>query len=191
MSLSQPSGANSARRISLLYASFSAVWIWFSDSALQTVFPDASNLIWLQSVKGSAFVLVTSLMLCHLIKHDTRVRGALTARLNLEAERLTHIMAVNPAVIYSLTAAPGANGGFVVNYASPKAQQVTGYSPAQWLATPGLWLARVHPDDRLKALQAQKQLCEKGVLRYEYRFLHADGSWRWIYERAIHLAPQP
>lgn len=185
MSLSQLPGANSARRISLLYATFAVVWIWLSDSVLHWFFPDPASPIWLQSAKGSFFVLVTSLLLYHLVKRDVMVRGELTTRITLEAERLGHFMAVNPAVVYSLMADPQTKDSFVVDYVSPKVQQVTGYSPAQWLATPGLWLERVHPDDRLKVLQAQQHLREKGVLHHEYRFLHADGSCRWIYDQLV------
>ena len=185
MSLWQLFSAHAALRISVLYASFAGAWIWWSDRALQGLFPDPASQAWLQSVKGSFFVLVTSLLLFFLIRRDVLVREALTAKLKLEAVRLSHIMNVNPAVIYSLTTDPQKRDGFVVDYASPKAEQVTGYSPADWLATPGLWLARVHPEDRLRVLQAQQQLLDEGQLQYEYRFLHADGRCRWIYDQLV------
>ncbi|MEO8120631.1 MAG: EAL domain-containing protein, partial [Rhodoferax sp.] len=110
---------------------------------------------------------------------------ALASKIKLEAERLTQIMAVNPAVIYSLTIDPRAKESFVVDFVSPKVALFTGYSPAQWLATPGLWLERVHPDDRLRAVQAHRQLRETGLLQHEYRLLHADGSCRWIYDQLV------
>jgi len=182
MSLWQLFSTHAALRISVLYATFAGAWIWLSDRALQGLFPDPASQAWLQSVKGSFFVLVTSLLLFFLIRRDVRVREALADKLKLEAVRLSHIMGVNPAVIYSLTTHPKTHGGFMVDYVSPKVEQVTGYSAAVWLATPGLWLARVHPEDRLRVLQAQQQLREEGQLEYEYRFLHADGRCRWIYD---------
>lgn len=191
MGLSQFVDANSARRISLLYATFAGVWIWLSDRALQWFFPDPASPTWLQSAKGSFFVLVTSLLLYQLIRSDARMREALTARLQREAERFADIMAVNPAVIYSLTADPQKAGMFVVDYVSPKVEQITGYSPTQWLAAPGLWLERIHPEDREKALQAQQQLLKTGVLQYEYRFLHANGSCRWIYDQLVFSRNSP
>lgn len=185
MGLSQVSGANFARRISLLYAAYAAAWIVLSDIALQWFFSDSASPTWLQSAKGGVFVLVTSLLLYHLIKRDAVAHGELATKIKLEAERLAHIMAVNPAAIYSLTADPQVKGGFVVDFVSPKVEQITGYSPAQWLATPGLWFERVHPDDRVKVLQARQQLRETGRLEYEYRFLHADGSCHWIYDQLV------
>jgi diguanylate cyclase (GGDEF)-like protein/PAS domain S-box-containing protein len=190
MSLSQFIGANAAIRISLVYAVFAGAWIWLSDGALRWIFPDPSSHTSLQSVKGSFFVAVTSLLLYILIQRVELVRAELAAKLKLEAERLSHILAVNPAVNYSLVADPRGSGGFVVDYVSPQVERITGYTPAQWLATPGLWLERVHPDDRLKAEQAQQQLQTGGVLVHEYRFLHADGSCRWIYDQLV-LACSP
>jgi diguanylate cyclase (GGDEF)-like protein/PAS domain S-box-containing protein len=185
MSLPQWSSPNAALRISLLYAIFASAWIWLSDRVLAGLFQSPERMSWLQSTKGSFFVLVTSVALYFLIRRDAMARGNLTAKIKQEAERLAHILAVNPAVIYSLKADPQAKGGFVVNFASSNVAQTTGYTPAQWLATPGLWLERVHPDDRLKAMQAQQQLHETGALQHEYRFLHADGAYRWIYDQLV------
>ncbi len=178
-------GANSALRISLLYGVFASVWILASDSAVHWFLEGIKCTSWLQSVKGGAFVIVTTLLLYCLIRRDERARDALTGKIKLEAQRLTHIMLVNPAAIYSLTLNAQADGSFALDYVSPNAEQITGYTSAQWVAMPGLWLQRVHPDDRLKALQAQQQLRKTGVLQYEYRFLHADGTWLWIYDQLV------
>lgn len=185
VSLFRQSGSNSAVRISLMYAAFAALWIWLSDNALQWLAPNSANSTWLQSAKGSFFVLVTSFLLYILIRRDVLAQKALADRLKQEAERLGHFMAVNPAVIYSLMKDPQIKNGFVVEYVSPKVREVTGYSPAQWLARPSLWLERVHPDDRPAVVLAQQQLLEKGVLQHEYRFLHADGTCRWIYDQLV------
>lgn len=185
MGLPQQSGANAALRISFFYAAFAGAWIWLSDSGLYWLFPDPASQTLLQSVKGSFFVIVTSLLLYLLIRRDATVREQLASRLKFEVERLTHIMDVNPAIIYSLTADSQPEGVFAVDYVSPNVQQITGYSPAQWMATPGFWLDRVHPDDRADALLAQQQLQKGGVVRYEYRFLRADGSYCWIYDQLV------
>ena len=106
MSPSRFFDANSALRISLLYAAFAGAWIWLSDGALQWLFPDPANQAWFQSVKGSFFVQVTSLLLYFLIRRDVTVRERLAVSLQRESERMAHIMDVNPAVNYSLTADP-------------------------------------------------------------------------------------
>lgn len=185
MSLSRVFYANAALRISLLYAAFAGAWIWLSDGALQWLFPDHSQQVWLQSVKGSFFVLVTSSLLYFLIRRDVTVRERLAVSLRRESERMAHLMTVNPGVNYSLTADPLGSGGFVVDYVSPKVEQITGYTVNQWLETPGLWFERIHPDDRVKVLQAHQRLKSGGLLDYEYRFLHADGSYRWIYDQLV------
>ena len=47
----------------------SAVWIWFSDLALEMLVHDPRRLTWLQSVKGWLFVLGTGAMLYVMIGH--------------------------------------------------------------------------------------------------------------------------
>lgn len=115
MGLPQLSGANAALRISFLYAAFSGAWIWLSDSGLYWLLPDPASQTLLQSVKGSFFVFVTSLLLYLLIRRDATVREQLASRLKFEVERLTHIMDVNPAIIYSLTADSQTEGVFAVD----------------------------------------------------------------------------
>ncbi len=49
----------------------------------------------------------------------------------------------------------------------------------------GEWERLVHPDDVGPALQkAQRYMLEReGAFETEFRMLHKDGSWRWIYSR--------
>ena len=50
-------------RIVLVYASFGAAWILFSDHALAILVSDAARRGRAQTVKGAAFVLVTAVLL--------------------------------------------------------------------------------------------------------------------------------
>lgn len=177
-----------ALRIGLAYAVFAASWIWFSDSLLEWLVSDPDSLTWVQSIKGTVFVLLTSLLLYHLIRRNEQRREELLAKLHHEAERLAHFMAINPAAAYSLKSDPAVQGGFLVDYVSPRVEQITGFAPSQWLQTPGLWLARVHPEDRERAFQAQEHLAQEGIVAHEYRWQHADGSYRWIYDQVVRTA---
>src|SRR5205823_2168814 len=47
-----------------------------------------------------------------------------------------------PAITY--TAELGTEGRW--HYISPQVEPLLGFSPAEWLKDPGLWLARLHPD---------------------------------------------
>ncbi len=65
-------------------------------------------------------------------------------------------------------------------YVSPQLVSMTGYSPAEWLAEPDLWMKRLHPDDREQVLRHYNEACATGG-RFvcEYRLLDRDGRVVW------------
>jgi PAS domain S-box-containing protein len=65
-------------------------------------------------------------------------------------------------------------------YISPSVRAVFGYEPEELLQARSLTL--IHPDD---LEQAREQMAETLAnpgrpVRFEHRFQHADGSWRWV-----------
>ncbi len=69
-------------------------------------------------------------------------------------------------------------------YISPQIRML-GFSPAEWLATPGLLARQLHPDDRAAALEAIGASRRAGVaLRHEYRLLSRDGATLWFRDEA-------
>ncbi len=58
-------------RISMLYAVFSALWIYFSDSLLTTIFSDQQIIFQLSIFKGWIFVILSATMLYYLIQRHT------------------------------------------------------------------------------------------------------------------------
>src|SRR5581483_5825214 len=62
-------------------------------------------------------------------------------------------------------------------YNSPAYKRILGYSPAELSETSAF--EQVHPDDRLRVLDAAREARESGQgQRLEYRIKHKDGSWR-------------
>jgi len=54
---------------------------------------------------------------------------------------------------------------------------VLGYSPSELSETSSF--EQIHPDDRMRVLEAAREARESGVGRQlEYRIKHKDGSWR-------------
>ena len=69
-----------------------------------------------------------------------------------------------------------------LRYASPAFEKVLGYDPAEAVGTMNV-LDHVHPNDLPRVLEATEEArSEDGVVSNvaEYRFRHADGSWRWV-----------
>src|SRR5262249_11117209 len=56
-----------------------------------------------------------------------------------------------------------------------------GYVPEAALE-PGWWAGNIHPEDRDKIIaQSNSELFSQGRTQNEYRFRHADGSYRWMH----------
>jgi diguanylate cyclase (GGDEF)-like protein/PAS domain S-box-containing protein len=102
------------------------------------------------------------------------------ASLRAISERLTHLLATSPSLLYSM----GVKQGLMsATWVSENITRLLGYNPEQALA-PGWWTAHLHPEDRAKALLTSSSIFDTGTLSHEYRFLHADGSVIWIRDDA-------
>jgi hypothetical protein len=66
-------------------------------------------------------------------------------------------------------------------YASPSCERITGYKPAEFLAKRGLMRWLVHPADRARYDQHNRDSRQRGQhVEHEWRMRRRDGSYRWI-----------
>ncbi|MBZ9749557.1 PAS domain S-box protein [Deinococcus sp. HMF7604] len=66
-------------------------------------------------------------------------------------------------------------------FVSERLTAMTGFTPQQWLTTPGFWEAHLHPEDRVQVMQAHARSMHSGeALSLEYRFFAADGRVLWL-----------
>jgi PAS domain S-box-containing protein len=86
-----------------------------------------------------------------------------------------------PGIVYGLTF-----GETVwTSYISPQVETLLGFTPAEWLADPELWIKQLHPDDRERVLaEIGKSGSEGRPLSVEYRVLTRDGRVVWFHNRA-------
>jgi diguanylate cyclase (GGDEF)-like protein/PAS domain S-box-containing protein len=63
---------NLALQLASIYAFFSSIWIFSSDQILQFLVPNPQSLTLIQSIKGGAFVVITSIILYFLVRLGTR-----------------------------------------------------------------------------------------------------------------------
>jgi diguanylate cyclase (GGDEF)-like protein/PAS domain S-box-containing protein len=72
---------------------------------------------------------------------------------------------------------------------SPQCQEITGYSPADYVANPSLWKDMIHKDDLDRVWTFLKSLREPLHCRsIEHRIIHKDGSVRWVLNMStVHL----
>lgn len=106
---------------------------------------------------------------------ETRVRQR-TAELLVANERLQYLLSSTFAVIY--TARPASN--YAPTYVSENVFQLSGYASDKFSKDGDFWVNHIHPQDRQRVLNELGRLPEQGHKAYEYRFLHANGSYIWV-----------
>jgi PAS domain S-box-containing protein len=114
---------------------------------------------------------------------DLTPQKKLEAELRATRDRLGHVIASNPVVIYS--GKPLADlSDFQLTYVSERVVSVLGYEPEKFVGHQEFWTNHVHPDDLQRTLEGIPGLWKEGQYSIEYRFLHKDGSYRWVHEEA-------
>ena len=71
-------------------------------------------------------------------------------------------------------------------YVSPQTTEVLGYTPEDWLSTPGFFLSILHPDDHERVVAQTTHMLETGLRsEIEYRVFSADGRIVWMRDEGI------
>jgi len=97
-------------------------------------------------------------------------------------QRLQYLIRASHSVTYACRP----SGDYGATYISANAEEIMGYPPEAFIGDSGFWLEHVHPDDREPMLAGLEKLFEQGEHLHEYRFLHADGRYRWMHDN-LHL----
>jgi PAS domain S-box-containing protein len=124
-----------------------------------------------------------SLHLEELVDERTRKLRESEEELRAARGRLEYVVTSNPAAIYSGKPLPDYSD-FLLTYLSERVVSLLGFEPRQFLGHPEFWESHVHPDDLRPTLAAIPRLFKDGMRALEYRFLHKDGTYRWIREEA-------
>jgi PAS domain S-box-containing protein len=114
---------------------------------------------------------------------DITDQKAAEERLRSTEERYRALVEHIPAVVYA-----EAIQSNIEDYLSPQIEQVLGYTAERWKSEEGFWSAHLHPDDRERAVEANRNADESGApFLAEYRFLAADGDYRWLHDEAVRV----
>ena len=93
----------------------------------------------------------------------------------LARDRVEHIFARSPAVIYSFKV----SGDYGPTFISQNVKELLGYDRAEYLESPDFWRDRVHPKD-LPRIEKDLRGYSRMDVANEYRFRKKDGSYCWI-----------
>lgn len=94
-------------------------------------------------------------------------------------ERLQYLLTHAPVAIFSCKA----EGDYGATSMSENIRTILGYAPQDFWADASFWANHIHPDDRDRVLTNLPHIFVTGHHAHEYRFLHADGRYRWVYNQ--------
>jgi PAS domain S-box-containing protein len=109
------------------------------------------------------------------IQVEVRTRAEETLRFT--QQRLRHVLASSPAVLFTLGVANELIKG--ISWISDNLVEMLGHPPEAALG-PDWWLANAHPDDLDTVIAQTNALFTHGRTIHEYRFRHRNGTLRWI-----------
>jgi PAS domain S-box-containing protein len=110
------------------------------------------------------------------VGRDITKRKQAEEELSLTRSHLENILRSVPAVIYSYKPF----GDHQITFISENVLNLLGYDPKVFFHDPKYWMKHIHPEDRSKALDEAKAVLKTGFCVFEYRFLHKNGTYRWL-----------
>ncbi len=98
---------------------------------------------------------------------------------SMSKEMLHHLLSSSTAVIYTCSSYDYKN----FTYISDNITSLLGYTPSEFIANKCFWHEKIHRDDTGKVLFRPSSVKGNGSISDEYRMLHSDGTYRWIYDK--------
>ncbi len=106
---------------------------------------------------------------------ERQVEERTTALRTMQA-RQQLLLTSTPVVLYACRA----NGDYGATFISENVVEQLGHRPQDIIDHSDFWISHVHPDDRAYMLAGLARTFEHGRHIHEYRFLHKDGTYRWL-----------
>ena len=95
-------------------------------------------------------------------------------------DKLQHLLSSSTGVIYSSDFLEDHR----ITFISENILDMTGYTVEDILCDSTFWINHIHPDDIELFLAELPKLFTQDKVNIEYRFLHSDGYYIWIYEQS-------
>lgn len=112
---------------------------------------------------------------------DITARKQINDALVIAENRLSHVLSVSPAVVYSFEAI----GDFRPTFISENIKNVFGYESQEYLEDPKFMPSHMHPEDQARIEKEWSHLFRTGRHINEYRFRRKDGKYRWISDELV------
>jgi PAS domain S-box-containing protein len=113
------------------------------------------------------------------IQTDITERKQAEIALLVSQQRLQYLLHSSPAVIYTSKTSGDFGGTFV----SENISTILGYEAMEIAEDSSFWVSHIHPEDWPDVFAELSKVSEQEQYNLEYRFLHKDGSYRWLYDK--------
>lgn len=110
------------------------------------------------------------------LKHQIEALKQTESALLSTYSRLQHLLSSSPAVIYTRKFVEHKSITFVSKNVTGK----LGYQPEDFIENATFWWEHIHPEDLEQVSTLTPKLFKTSSLILEYRFLHKNGSYRWL-----------
>ena len=111
---------------------------------------------------------------------DITARVEAEHRMRESQRRLEYLISATSAVTYTATPYGGVGATFISANVTIAARP----PPEDFIEDPGFWREHIHPDDLARVEQELRELFVRGEHAVEYRFRHANGSYRHMRDAA-------
>jgi PAS domain S-box-containing protein len=114
---------------------------------------------------------------------DITERKKLEEELRSARNELTHVISLNPAVIF-IEKPSSDHLDLISTFVGDSVLSLLGFEPENFVGEKGMkfWADHIHPDDLRKYRTEIPSLWKDGQHTFEFRFRHRDGNYRWIRE---------
>lgn len=112
------------------------------------------------------------------IQTDITDRKQAEEKLLMSQARLQYLLSSSPGVLYSRKP----TGEHDIIFISDNVAAICGYRAGDFTQDASFWANHIHPEDAQRAKELTS-LFSQGRKDTEYRFRHADGSYRWVYDQ--------
>jgi PAS domain S-box-containing protein len=113
------------------------------------------------------------------IQNDITERKQTETALLISQQRLQYLLTASPAVIYTSKVTEDFGAIFI----SDNIKGMVGYAAREFVEDSSFWYAHIHPEDAPSVLTELSEVLENTQYNLEYRFLHQDGTYRWVYDQ--------
>src|SRR4030043_612638 len=94
-------------------------------------------------------------------------------------ERLKYLLTSSPGIIYSCRP----SGDYGTTFISENIKTQLGYEAREFLQDSRFWVDRIHPENAPRILAELLRLFEQDYHTHEYRFVHKNGTYRWMHDK--------